>query len=75
MFYKNYGCELKSIFSFSHRNLLLVQPCITRFDDRRGPVSNLQLAEDRGNLVAHRFGADGEAFCIGIVGQPFGDQA
>lgn len=43
-------------------------------DDRLRPIGHLQLAEDVGNVVAHRL--EGEAQLLGdlLIGFPLGDQ-
>ena len=53
---------------------LLPQPGITRTNDGLGPTGHLQLTENGGDVVAHRFRAEHQLFCDGRIGIALRDQ-
>lgn len=56
------------------QDLLQAQAGFSRLDDGLGSIHDLQLAEDVGDLIAHRFLADGQPLGNFRVGQVLGHE-
>src|SRR4030095_16182594 len=52
----------------------LHQLVLVRVDDQRQAIRDLELREDRGQVMAHGVVADRKASCDRLVGKPRGDQ-